>query len=58
MNMKPFLVEDTYGRIYPIIYAAYMRQWIRPALVQIMARRLSDAKPLSKPVLGCRQLDP
>ena len=31
--------------------AAYMRQWIRTALVQIMACRLFGAKPLSKPML-------
>ena len=29
-----------------------MRQWIRSALVQIMACRLFGAKPLTKPVLG------
>ena len=32
--------------------AAYMRQWIGSALVQIMAWRLFGAKPLSKPMLG------
>ena len=37
--------------------AAYMRQWIGSALVQIMACRLFGAKPLSKPMLGCCQLD-
>ena len=31
---------------------AYMRQWIRSALVQIMSCRLFGAKPLSKPMLG------
>ena len=31
--------------------AAYMRQWIGSALVQIMACRLFGAKPLSKPML-------
>ena len=31
--------------------AAYMRQWIGTVLVQIMACRLFDTKPLSKPVL-------
>ena len=35
--------------------AAYMRQWIGSALVQIMARRLFGAKPLSKPMLACCQ---
>ena len=40
--------------------AAYMRQWIRSALVKIMimACRLYSAKPLSKPMLGYCQLDP
>ena len=38
--------------------AAYMRQWIGPALVQIMACRLFGAKPLSKPMLDYCQLDP
>ena len=32
--------------------AAYMHQWMRLALVQIMACHLLGAKPLSKPVLG------
>ena len=38
--------------------AAYMRQWIGSALVQIMACRLIGTKPLSKPMLGYCQLDP
>ena len=38
--------------------AAYMRQWIRSALVQIVPCRLFGAKPLSKPVLVYCQLDP
>ena len=38
--------------------AAYMRQWIGSALVQIMACRLFGAKPLSKPMLGYFYLDP
>ena len=38
--------------------AAYMRQCLEPALVQIMACRLFGAKPLSKPMLGYCQLDP
>ena len=37
--------------------AAYMRQWIRSALVQIMACRLFGTKPLSEPMLVCCQLD-
>ena len=38
--------------------ATYMYQWIRSALVQIMACRLFSAKPLSKPMLDYCQLDP
>ena len=38
--------------------AAYMRQWIGWALVQIMYCRLFSAKPLPKPMLGYRQLNP
>ena len=38
--------------------ATYMRQWIGPALVQVMVCRIFGAKPLSKPVLGYYQLDP
>ena len=37
--------------------AAYMRQCIGLALVQIMVCRLFGAKPLSKPMLGYCQLD-
>ena len=33
--------------------AAYMRQWIGSALVQIMACRLFGAKPLPEPILTC-----
>ena len=36
---------------------AYMRQWHKPLLVQIMACRLSGAKPLSEPMLPYYQLD-
>ena len=38
--------------------AAYMRQWIKSALVDIIAYRLFGTKPLSKPLLGYCQLDP
>ena len=38
--------------------AAYMRQWIGSAQIQIMACRLFGAKPLSKPMLGYHQMDP
>ena len=43
-----------YGcHIYPSLpSAAFMCQWIRSALVQIMACRLFVSKPLSKAVLG------
>ena len=37
--------------------AAYIRQWIGSALVQIKARRLFDAKPLFEPLLGYCQFD-
>ena len=36
---------------------AYMRQWTRPSLVQIMACRLFGAKTLSKPMLTYCHLD-
>ena len=38
--------------------AAYMRQWIESALVQIMACRLFGTKLLSKPMLVYCQLGP
>ena len=38
--------------------AAYMCHKMRSALVQIMACRLFDVEPLSKPMLGYCQLDP
>ena len=37
--------------------AAYMRQWIGSALVQIIACHLFGAKPLFEPMLGYCQLD-
>ena len=37
--------------------AVYMRQWIESALVEIMACRLFNTKPLSKPMLAYSQLD-
>ena len=37
--------------------ATYMCQWIGSALVQIMTCCLFHTKPLSKPMLGCCQLD-
>ena len=41
----------------PSVSVAYMRQWIGSALIQVMVCRLSGANPLSKPMLGCCQLD-
>ena len=38
--------------------AAYMRQWIRSALVHVMASHLLGAQPLSKPMVDYCQLDP
>ena len=38
--------------------ATYMRQWIGPALVHILACRLFGSKPLSKPMVGYCQLNP
>ena len=40
------------------ICAAYMRQWTRSALVQIMACRLFGVKPLPEPTLTYCQLNP
>ena len=37
--------------------AAYMRQWLGPALVQAMACRLFGTKPFPEPMLTCCQLD-
>ena len=37
--------------------AAYMRHWIRPALVRVMACRLFGSKPLSNQMLGYCHLD-
>ena len=37
--------------------AAFMRQWIGSALVQIMAGRLLGTEPSSKPMLGCCHWD-
>ena len=38
--------------------AAYVRQWIRSALFQILACRLFGAKPLSEPMLGYCEVCP
>ena len=50
-HLKPYYINS-----FPPS-AAYMRQWIGWALVQIMACRLFGTKPLSKPMLGYCQLD-
>ena len=46
---------DTYNSSPPS--AAYMRQWIGPSLVQVLACRLFGAKPLPEPMLAYWQLD-
>ena len=38
--------------------SAYMRQWSGPKLVQVMACRMFDAKPLPEPMLPYCRLDP
>ena len=55
--------ELSFSHIYILVNssspnAAYMRQWMALAFVQIMACRLFGAKPLSEPMLGYYQLDP
>ena len=52
----PFVWANELTRLTPS--AAYMRQWIGSALVQIMACRLFGAKPLSKPMLCYCLLEP
>ena len=58
-NMEPAISWNNYdpGDISPPS-AAYMRQWIGSALVQMMACRLFGTKPLSKPTLRYCKLDP
>ena len=57
-----FLAHVAYCLITAIntlrLSGAYMRQWIGSALVQIMARCLFSAKPLSKLIMGYCQFDP
>ena len=53
-----YLWDHCDQRIFISAGAAYIRQWIRSALDQIMACRLLGTKPLSKPVQGYFQLDP
>ena len=55
----PTVPLDTLSTLtHPPPSAAYMRQWMESALVQIMACCLFGAKPLSKPMLGYCQLSP
>ena len=51
-------MSDTFHKHSSPPSAAYMRQWIRQALVQIMACRLFGAKPLSEPMQDYYQMDP
>ena len=51
------IVKPGKTMILPPQSAAYMRQWIGSALVQMMAWRLFGDKPLSKPVLSYCQLN-
>ena len=52
--------SDDYENMYTLIItinssspsAAYMRQWTEWALVQVMACRLFDTKPLPEPILN------
>ena len=53
-SLKYISQHNKYGCIYlnsSPLSAAYIRQWIRSALFQILACRLFGAKPLSKPML-------
>ena len=54
-KLLPTNVSRHANHIFPVNShspsAAYMRQWTRSALVQIMACRLFGAKPLFKPML-------
>ena len=56
----PFFYRRSLDSFYlnSSLSAAYMRQWIESALVQIMACRLFGAKPLPEPMLAYCQLDP
>ena len=56
-KMSAILFQLQYVNLFPPS-AAYMRQWIVSALVQIMACRLYGAKPLYEPMLDYYQLGP
>ena len=53
------IIESTFNDInsYPPS-AAYLRRWTVSALVQKMACRLFDARPLTSPMLTYCHLDP
>ena len=51
-------VKNIYGMLAHPPSAAYMRQWIRSALIQVMACCLFGAKLLPEPMLAYWQLDP
>ena len=57
-SMSPYGVTKPQWVNSSPLSAACMLQWIRSALVQIMAWRRIGDKPLSKPMLGNCQLDP
>ena len=59
VNSSPCSAAYIHIHIYIYIYNIYiyMRQRIRSAMVQIMVCRLFGAKPLSKSMLRCCQLD-
>ena len=63
INLEVYRLDHHRSRWYAITFnssppsAAYIRQWIWSALVQIMACRIIGAKPLSKSKLGYCQLD-
>ena len=50
--------ENTVQVNSPPHSAAYMRQWTRSAMVQIMVCCLLSAKPITEPTLSYSQLDP
>ena len=53
---NPYTCKNIFNSSPPS--AAYMRQCIGSALIEIMACRLFGTQPLSQPMLGYCQLDP
>ena len=51
LELRPFFINSSPS-------AAYMRQWVGSALIQIMACRQIGAKLLFKPMLGYYKLEP